>query len=91
MLYQKTFLQFHIKQEIKRELINQIKVPEFVRNMCLIYIIFLFENFLKNCLRLYYFYEPQVLKSQTKTLDYEQIINSKSIEEEVVSTIIEKN
>lgn len=83
------FLEVHIRQEIKRELINQIKIPEFVRNMCLTYIISSFENFLKNCLRLYYFYQPNVLKSQKKTLDYEQIINSKSIEE-VISTIIEK-
>jgi hypothetical protein len=82
------FLKVHIRQEIKRELINQIKIPEFVRNMCLTYLISSFENFLKNCLRLYFFYQPNVLKSQ-KTLGYEQIINSKSIEE-VISTIIEK-
>ena len=81
--------QFHIKEEIKRELMNQIKIPEFVRNMCLTYMISSFESFLKNCLRLYYFYQPNVLKSQKKALDYEQIVNSKSIEE-LVSIIIEK-
>jgi hypothetical protein len=81
-------LKFHIEKEVQRELINEIKIPEFIRNMCLVYLISSFENFVKNCLRLYYLFEPNALKSK-KTLDYEQIINSKS-REDIISIIIEK-
>lgn len=81
-------LKFHIEKEVQREVINEIKIPEFIRNMCLVYLISSFENFVKNCLKLYYFFEPNALKSK-KTLDYEQIINSKS-REEIISIIIEK-
>jgi hypothetical protein len=81
-------LKFHIEKEVQREVTNEIKIPEFIRNMCLVYLISSFENFVKNCLRLYYFIEPNALKSK-KTLDYELIINSKS-REEIISIIIEK-
>ena len=81
-------LKYHLVLEINRDMLNKIEIPLFSRNMCLIYLITKFEEYMKKCLRIYLIYRPNII-SKEKTLEYETIFLCKTIED-IILKIIEK-
>ena len=90
--YKNVILQFNSKNKFLRnmcESIDLMQSSELVRNMSLVYLIAVFENFLQRVLLISFRKKPETLRTCQKNLNYEELLKYSNIDE-VREGIIEK-
>ncbi len=90
--YKNAILRFNSKNNFLRnmcESIDLMQSSDLVRNMSLVYLVAVFESFIQRVLRISFRKRPETLKTCQKTLNYEELLKFRNIDE-VREGIIEK-
>lgn len=90
--YKNAILQFNSKNKFLRnmcESIDLMQSSDLVRNMSLVYLIAVFENFIQRVLLISFRKRPEILRTCQKNLNYEELLKFNNMDE-VKEGIIEK-
>src|SRR3989304_1733910 len=90
--YKNVILQFNTKNKFLRnmcESIDLMQSSDLVRNMSLVYLVAVFENFIQRVLLISFRKRPETLRTCQKNLNYEELLKFSNIDE-VREGIIEK-
>src|SRR4030067_1343671 len=90
--YRNAILQFNAKNKFLRnmcESIDLMQSSDLVRNMSLVYLVAVFENFVQRVLLISFRKRPETLRTCQKNLNYEELLKFSNIDE-VREGIIEK-
>jgi hypothetical protein len=90
--YKNAILQFNAKNKFLRnmcESIDLMQSSDLVRNMSLVYLVAVFENFIQRVLLISFRKKPETLRTCQKNLNYEELLKFSNIDE-VREGIIEK-